>query len=59
MVRGGKPPRLSHAAYRYIKRKYSIASWLFRVQKHVCGVKIDTSDALSGPLCQISKTFFC
>ena len=39
------------------KRKYSIASWSW-VQKHVCGIKIDTSDALSGHLYQISKTFF-
>ena len=54
MAGGGKWPRLFHAVH-----KYSIASWSFWVQKHVCGIKIDTSDALSGHLkCQISKTFF-
>ena len=34
--------------------KHSMASWSFCVQKHVCGNKIDTPDALSH--CQISKT---
>ena len=58
MAVGGKRPRLFHAAYQYRKRKYSIASWSFWVQKHVWVIKIDTSDALSSHLCQIYKNNF-
>ena len=38
--------------------KHIMASWSFWVQKHFCGIKIHTLDALSGHHCQISKTFY-
>ena len=38
--------------------KHSITSWSFWVQKHVCGIKIDTPDGLSGHHWQISEPIF-